>query len=208
MHQIGSMSRKLLLATTNPGKLREVQAILAGLPIDLVTLRDFPSVPEAVEDGETFDDNARRKALHYARHTGLWTLADDSGLEVDALGGAPGVYSARYAGVEACDADNNAKLIAALEGVSEAARSARFRCCIAVAIGDRVVATSFGAIEGRIVDQPRGSNGFGYDPHFFVAEHGMTAAEMPPELKNSISHRARALQAVRPRIEQLIANAR
>lgn len=198
------MIRKLLLATTNPGKQREVQAILAGLQFELITLRDFPGVPEAVEDGETFAENARRKALHYARHTGMWTLADDSGLEVDALGGAPGVFSARYAGADATDAANNAKLIAQLAGVPDVARRARFRCCIAVAVGDRVVASSSGCIEGQIVDHPRGHNGFGYDPHFLVPQLGQTAAEMPPELKNSISHRARALTAIRSRLEELI----
>lgn len=202
------MSHKLLLATTNPGKLREVEAILSGLPVTLVTLRDFPAVPEAVEDGETFEENACRKALHYARHTGIWTLADDSGLVVDALGGAPGVLSARYAGVEANDAANNAKLIACLAGVAHADRTARFRCCIAVAIGDRIAATSSGIIEGRVIDHPRGSNGFGYDPYFFVPQHGLTAAEMPPELKNSISHRAKALQAIRPRLDELLAKVR
>lgn len=201
------MSHTLLLATTNPGKLREVEAILAGLPVKLRTLRDFPAVSEAVEDGETFEENACRKALHYARNTGMWTLADDSGLVVDALGGAPGVLSARYAGVEADDAANNAKLIACLAGVADADRTARFCCCIAVAIGDRIAATSSGIIEGRIIDHARGSNGFGYDPFFLVPQRGLTAAEMPPELKNSISHRAQALQAIRPRLEQLLVTA-
>ena len=196
----------ILIATKNRGKLREVQNILAGLPVVLATLDQFPDLPEPVEDAETFEGNAERKALHYARLTGLWTLADDSGLEVDALGGAPGVYSARYAGRQGDDAANNAKLIRELSKVPDVKRTARFRCAVVVASPEGVLATGCGTFEGVLVDDARGSNGFGYDPHFFVPELGMTAAELRPEHKNHISHRARALTAIRPFIERLLAD--
>jgi len=195
---------KLLIATKNRGKLREVAAILTVLPLDLVTPDAFPELPEVVEDADTFEGNAIKKALHYANLTGIRTLADDSGLEVDALDGAPGALSARYAGQPGDDAANNAKLIAALAGVPPQRRTARFRCVIAFARRDEVLATASGTFEGLIVDEPRGSNGFGYDPHFFVPERQMTSAEMPAELKNAISHRAKALAAIRPRIEEWV----
>jgi XTP/dITP diphosphohydrolase len=197
----------LLIATSSPGKLREVLAILAGLPVKLSTLADHPGLPAAVEDADTFEGNAELKALHYARLTHLWTLADDSGLEVDALGGAPGVRSARFAGPVRDDAANNTKLITQLSGIAVEERTARFRCAVTLATPTEVMATRSGKIEGVIVDEPRGENGFGYDPHFFVPQRGMTTAEMPPEVKNSISHRARALTAIRPEIERLLAGA-
>ncbi len=195
----------LLIATSNPGKLREVRAILSGLPVQFSTLCDYHGLSPAIEDAATFEENAQRKALHYARLTHTWTLADDSGLEVDALGGDPGVRSARYAGPQCDNAANNAKLVRELAGVPVERRTARFRCCVALASPSEVLATGSGTIEGVIIDEPRGSNGFGYDPHFFVPEHGMTTAEMAPEVKNAISHRARALTAVRPKIEQSFA---
>ena len=185
--------------------------MLAGLTVELTALRDYPGLPEPLEDADTFEGNARLKVLHYARLTGSWTLADDSGLQVDALGGEPGVRSARYAargdeiGPERCDDGvNNAKLIEKLAGVPPAKRTARFRCAIALASPDKVLATASGVVEGVIIDDPRGTNGFGYDPHFFVPELGMTTAEMPPAQKNRISHRGRALRAIRPAIERLL----
>jgi XTP/dITP diphosphohydrolase len=193
----------LLIATSNRGKLREVQAVLESMPVRLKTTKDFPGIPEPIEDGVTFEENARKKALHYAGLTKCLTLADDSGLEVDALGGAPGVYSARYAGVRGDDAANNARLIAALSGVPAERRTARFRCVVALAIPDKVLAVASGAMEGLIVDDPRGHNGFGYDPHFFISEFGMTSAQLPPEQKNRISHRGRALAAIRCAIERM-----
>jgi len=192
--------KKLLVATSNPGKLREVRAMLLELGVGVVSLDDIPAIEEATEDGDTFDANARKKAIHYARASRLWTLADDSGLEVYALGGAPGVYSARYAGEKGNDQANNAKLIQNLAKTPPDKRTARFRCAMALANPRKVVATSSGAMEGMIVDSPRGHNGFGYDPHFFIADRQMTAAELPPEEKNRISHRARALAAIRPQI--------
>jgi len=191
---------KLLIATLNRGKLREIGAMLAGSRIELKSLADFPGIAEAVEDGETFEANARRKALHYAGITKLLTLADDSGLEVDALNGAPGVFSARYAGEHTDDAANNAKLLRELQGVPPERRTARFRCVMALAVPDRILATSSGEVEGRILDAPRGANGFGYDPLFFISEFSKTAAELPAETKNKISHRGRALAAIKPEI--------
>ena len=196
---------KLLIATSNRGKAREMHAILSDLRVALLSLTDFPPLIEPVEDADTFEGNARKKAIHYARLTNTWTLADDSGLEVEALNGAPGVKSARYAGPQCDTAANNAKLISALADVDKDKRQARFCCAIAIASPTEVLAVAAGTVEGMIVDEPAGRNGFGYDPHFFIPTHGQTAAEMSPEVKNSISHRARALQAIRPRIEELLA---
>lgn len=198
-----SVQSSLLIATTNLGKLREVRDMLAGIPVELKSLTEFPQVPLAIEDGQTFLENACQKALHYARHTGLLTLADDSGLEVVALGGAPGVHSARYAGTPSSDVANNAKLIAALANEPLLQRTARFRCAIAVAKSDEILASSEGAVEGLIVDQPRGQNGFGYDPHFFLPALNKTAAELDPQEKNRISHRGKALIAIMPRLTEL-----
>ncbi|HEY3244147.1 MAG TPA: XTP/dITP diphosphatase [Phycisphaerae bacterium] len=186
----------LLLATSNPGKLREIRQILSGLPIEIKTLADFPDIQPPVEDEPTFEANALKKARHYARRTGLWTLADDSGLEVDALGGAPGVRSARYAGENAGDTANNAKLIAALAGVPAERRTARFRCAAVVSDGSRVWASAQGTVDGLIIDTPRGQNGFGYDPHFLLPQRGVTTAELPPEEKNRISHRGQAMRRI------------
>jgi XTP/dITP diphosphohydrolase len=200
--------REILLATGNPGKAREMSEILAGADADVFQqvrwrfLHEFAGWPEPVEDGETFAENARIKARHYSGLSGLWTIADDSGLEVDALGGEPGVHSARFAGVPKSDQANNALLIRRLAGVPEPRRTARFRCVVVLADGDRTLASAEGTVEGRIVDGPRGSNGFGYDPHFWVESAGMTAAEMPAERKHAISHRGQALRRL---AEQMIA---
>lgn len=199
------MAGTLLVATTNPGKLREVRALLAGQAITVRSLEDFPGTGEAPEHGLTFEENARSKAAFYAMHTGVCTLADDSGLEVDALGGEPGVRSARFAGPDADDDANNAKLIRSLEGISQARRTARFRCAMALATPNAVVAVSEGRIEGVVLERPRGSNGFGYDPFFLVPDYGMTAAEMPPDLKNRVSHRGQALQAILPAVIRILA---
>lgn len=173
----------------------------------IVTLDDYPDLPEAVEDGDTFEDNAKLKALHYARRTECWALADDSGLQVDALDGAPGVRSARYAGPACNDAANNAKLIQELVGVPADKRTARFCCGVALANSDEVVATASGVVEGVIIDEARGANGFGYDPHFLVPQFGITTAQMEPCRKNRISHRGHALRAIRPAIERFVAGA-
>jgi XTP/dITP diphosphohydrolase len=195
---------KILIATGNPGKLREYQAMLADLGVACVSKGDAGldgfDVPET---GDTFEANARLKAAAYAQKSGLPTLADDSGLVVDALDGAPGVYSARYAGPGATDADRYQKLLAALEDVPETARTAHFQCVIALAEPDgAIVTTAAGTCEGRIAFAPRGENGFGFDPVFVLAadsgHRGRTMAELPDADKNRISHRARALQVLIP----------
>ncbi len=186
----------LLIATTNPGKLREIEAVFAALSLHFEDLSKYPDLPAAVEDADTFMANAEKKALHYAERTGLPTLADDSGLEVDCLAGRPGVQSARFAGRHGDDQANNAKLIDLLRDVPLQERNARFRCAIVVAGHGAVLARAEGAIEGLIVDEPRGENGFGYDPHFLVPDLGKTTAELAPEHKNSISHRGQALRSI------------
>ena len=198
----------LLIATSNRGTLREVRAVLAGLPVRLATLDDHPGITAPVEDADSFEGNAKLKALYYARATGAWTLAEDSGLEVDALHGEPGVHSARYAGSGCDSAANNAKLVRQLASVSQDRRGARFRCVAALANPSEVVGTASGFIEGVVIDEPRGANGFGYDPHFLVPEYGMTTAEMSPGQKNRISHRGMALRAIRPAIERLLSGNR
>jgi len=197
----------LLIATSNAGKLREVREVLAPLAIRLVSLAAFPDMPVPVEGASSFEGNARIKALHYGGHTGGWVLADDSGLEVDALDGAPGVHSARYAGDDADDAANNAKLIAALRGIPLERRTARFRCSVVVALGSEVKLVSHGTVEGLIVDEPSGRNGFGYDPHFFLPQQGKTSAQLGSEEKNRISHRGRALSGILTSLEQLLGDA-
>ena len=193
---------RILLATRNRGKLRELERLFEGIGVELVTLDDVASVPEVVEDRDTFEGNARKKARETARASGLPTLADDSGLEVDVLGGAPGVWSARYAGEGASDADNNRKLLEALSAVPPEARTARFHCALAFAdpsrgLGEGDEHVAHGTCEGRIVDEPRGDNGFGYDPLFELAADGRTLAELPPEEKARISHRAAAARRMR-----------
>lgn len=196
---------RLLIATNNRGKVREYQELLAGLPLEITFPAEEGYWLEVEESGETFEENACLKARAFARHSGLLTLADDSGLEVDALGGAPGVYSARYAGPGASDADRYRKLLADLAEVPEDQRSARFRCVIAVARPDGRVETAAGACEGQIGFEPRGDYGFGYDPVFIVAgQGGKTMAELAPDVKNRISHRARAVDAVRPILERFL----
>jgi len=201
--------REILLATANPDKAREMEEILSACgaslpPIRWRRLAEFPGLPQPVEDGETFLANARLKALHYARHTGLWTIADDSGLEVDALGGDPGVRSARYAGEPSNAKANNALLVRNLAGIPAGQRTARFRCAAVLAAPDQILASAEGTVEGRIVDEPRGTNGFGYDPHFWIDAAGMTAAEMPPDRKHAVSHRGQALRRLRQQIAPLL----
>jgi XTP/dITP diphosphohydrolase len=195
--------RQLLVATNNPGKLREFVALLRSLESDLVTPADLNLSLEVEENGQTFAENARLKALAFAQASGLITVGDDSGLEVEALAGGPGLYSARYAGPGASDADRRAKLMQAVRRIP-APRTARFRCALAVAQPDEGVEVFEGTCEGEIVLEERGTNGFGYDPIFFVPAYGGTLAEMPSELKNQISHRARAAQAALPYLRTLL----
>jgi XTP/dITP diphosphohydrolase len=187
----------LLIATTNQGKLREYAAIFGGLGLELRSLADVGITDDVEETGVTFGENARLKAEYYAQRSGLWTLADDSGLEVAALGGEPGVYSARYAGPGASDADRIALLLRKLEGVPFHARLGRFVCVIALARPGHPTEEVEGVLPGVIEQAPRGSGGFGYDPIFYVVDEDKTLAELPAERKNQISHRARAAQAAR-----------
>lgn len=191
------MIERLVLATRNRGKVEEIRELLAGFGIELLSLKHFPDVPEVPEDGETFEENARRKAEFVARCTGLPALADDSGLEVDALNGAPGVRSARFAGDDATYAENNATLLRLMEGIPPEGRTARFRCVLALAFPDGPVRTMEGMCEGRIAEEPKGENGFGYDPLFFVPELGKTFAQIGRTEKGKISHRGRALRRLK-----------
>jgi XTP/dITP diphosphohydrolase len=195
---------KLLVATNNLGKVREYQALLKGLPLTLTYPAQEGLDIEVEETGSTFAQNARLKATVYARTSGLLTLADDSGLEVDALGGEPGTRSARYAGQGVSDEDRYRLLLSKLEGVPWRQRTARFRCVIAVAKPQGEVHTAQGACEGVIAFEPRGEHGFGYDPVFYVPEHGQTMAELEPEVKNRISHRARAAEGARRILQELL----
>lgn len=194
----------LVIGTRNAGKFREIAAILAPLPLEVLPLDAFDDVPPVPETGDTFEANARAKALGYARATGAWALADDSGLQVDALGGAPGVRSARWGGEDGNDAANNAALMRALADHPRDTWTARFRCVMALASPEEVLAVTEGACEGVITDTPAGSNGFGYDPHFYLPGRGRTMAQLAPEEKNRISHRARALAAMKDRLAALL----
>jgi len=195
----------IVIASGNAHKVREIRAICEGLPVTFLSLADYPGLPPVVEDGDTFEANARKKALAVAAATGRMALADDSGVEVDALGGAPGVHSARWAGRQGDDAANNAKLVAAMRGVPPERRTMRYRCVIAVAdpVGG-VLFTAEGACEGVVLLEPRGRNGFGYDPHMLIPGEGGTLAELALEVKNRISHRGRALAACRARLVELV----
>ncbi len=184
--------KRLLLATTNQGKVREYRRLFADLPLELVTLSDLGITTEVVEDAPTFAENARLKAVALAAESGLPALADDSGLEVDALGGEPGTRSARYAGDDATDADRIAFLLDRMKDVPWAQRTARFRCVIAFARPDGTVRYSEGECRGMIAVEPRGEHGFGYDPVFYLPEMGRTMAELSPEEKDRISHRGKA----------------
>lgn len=183
--------RKLVIATRNAGKAREMAQALCGIPYDIVSLADYPDAPDVEETGSTFADNAILKATAYAEYAGEVTLADDSGLEVDALGGAPGVLSARFAST---DTARNAKLLDLMQDVPDGERSARFRCVIAIAEPGSSAKTCEGSVEGVIAREPRGANGFGYDPVFYVPDLARHMAEMTAEEKNAISHRGKALE--------------
>jgi len=194
--------RVLLIATHNPGKRRELMALLADLPLRLTDLMELGIREVAEEPHDSLEENARWKAAHYAAHSGLWTLADDSGLEIDALGGAPGVHSARFAGPGVDDLARIREVLSRMEGVPWPQRTARFRCVIALARPGEVPVLVEGRIEGHIAFEPRGSFGFGYDPIFYIPELGKTMAELPMEVKNRISHRARAARKAREILER------
>ncbi|MBA2304970.1 MAG: RdgB/HAM1 family non-canonical purine NTP pyrophosphatase [Acidobacteria bacterium] len=189
----------LLVATTNPGKMREIARLLGPLPLTLASLDQFPRIAEPKETGSTFAENARLKALYYTQATGLASVADDSGLEIDALGGAPGVHSARWEGSDY--AVKFKKIYERLDARNARGSAARFVCRVALAESGRVIFESEGCIEGRIADAPRGENGFGYDPIFLYPPLGQTTAELEPDVKATVSHRGKAFAALRAYLE-------
>jgi XTP/dITP diphosphohydrolase len=191
------MSQRIVLASNNPGKIREIQALLEGRPLEILPQSEFVGF-EAEESGLTFIENAIIKARHAAHWSGLAAIADDSGLEVDALGGAPGVLSARYAGTRASDQANNDRLLAELAGIADEGRTARFRCVMVYLhhARDPSPLIGQGVWEGRILQAPKGAGGFGYDPLFYVPEADRAAAELSPGEKNRLSHRSKALRAL------------
>ena len=204
---------KILVATTNPGKMAELSELLGetGADIEWVSLREFPDVSEVEEDGDTFAANARKKALGYAKATGLWTIADDSGLVIDALNGRPGVYSARFAADEcdssdrkAMDVANYQKVLRLLKNVPQEQRTARFKCCLCLAGNDEILLEADGAVEGVMNDGPVGDNGFGYDPIFYIPKLHKTAAQLENHEKNLISHRGNAIKKFKPLLEKLL----
>ena len=203
--------KKILVASTNPGKLKELREMLGG-DIELVSLSEFPAIAEIEEDGKTFAENARKKALGYAKATGLWTLADDSGLVIDVLGGQPGVKSARFSGDKdenrgLLDHKNMAKVLKLLAGVPKEKKTARFMCCLCLASPEKVLIETEGKLEGVITDEQAGENGFGYDPIFFVPELKKTVAQLNNEEKNAISHRGNAIRKLKPLLENLLKTA-
>jgi len=192
----------LVLATRNKGKTEEIRALLSGFPVTLKNLDDFGPIPEVVEDGDTFDDNAYKKASFTARVLGFPAIADDSGLVVEALNGEPGVYSARYAGEDADDAANNAKLLEQMAGVED--RRAAFQCVLSIAMPTGQALTYEGRCDGVIAQAPSGEGGFGYDPLFYCPDKGKTFAELTMEEKGEISHRGRALKEVADEFDKVL----
>jgi XTP/dITP diphosphohydrolase len=195
-----------LLGTSNAHKLAELRAILGDLPLTLLGLGDLASVPDVAETGDTFAANAILKATAYARASGLLTLADDSGLEIDALGGEPGVHSARWAGADTPYSERFRIILERMAQTPPERRTARYRCVIAIAGPDGLLATAEGVLEGMIATEPRGAGGFGYDPIFYLPAYGKTVAELPAEEKNRISHRARAAAQARQQLLDIVRN--
>ena len=204
------MNKTILVATTNPGKMAELSAML-DLDIDWLSLADFPHAPDVTEDGQTFDQNAQKKALTYAKTTGCWTIADDSGLVIDALDGAPGVKSARFSGEPTkdenrtlLDHNNMARVLELLKDVPTEKRTARFVCSLCLASPDKILVETRGTFEGVIAQNPAGCNGFGYDPIFFVPGLGKTTAQLTADEKNAISHRSNAVRKLKPLLTHLL----
>ena len=196
----------ILFGTSNPHKLAELRTILGDLPFTLLGLDDVASAPEVEETGATFAENAILKATTYARASGLLTLADDSGLEIDALGGEPGVYSARWAGIDTPYSERFRIILERLSQTPPERRTARFRCVIAIARPEGLLTTAEGVLEGMIATEPRGAGGFGYDPIVYLPAYGKTVAELPAEVKNQISHRARAAAQARQQLLDIVRN--
>ena len=202
--------RRILVASTNPGKIAELRAMLDA-DVQWLDLSDFPDIEEIEEDGQTFIENACKKSIGYAKATGLWTIADDSGLEVDALGGEPGVKSARFSGEKSINDDgtlidhrNIAKVLELLKDVPQEKRTARFVCCLCLASPESILIETEGTLEGLITNREIGKNGFGYDPIFFVPHLNKTVAQLTPEEKNVISHRGNAIRKFKPLLEELL----
>lgn len=194
---------ELVIATHNSHKFKEIAALLGDLPIKLIPLSDYPHAPVLIEEGTTYTENAMSKAVTVERFTGQWALADDTGLEVDALRGAPGVYSARYAGEGVTFADNRRKLLSELAGVPWGRRTALFRCVMALVGPSGKEILVEGTVSGYIAEKERGTGGFGYDAVFYLPELDKTFAELSSDEKNQVSHRARALQKIKAEIEKL-----
>jgi XTP/dITP diphosphohydrolase len=203
--------KKILVASTNRGKLAELKAMIGSANIDVewLGLNDFPNVPEVAEDGETFAENARKKALGYAKATGLWAIADDSGLVIDALNGAPGVKSARFSGEKEIDRSlldhkNMEKVLQLLEGTPKTKRTCRFVCNLCLASAQEILLETQGFLEGYITEEKIGENGFGYDPIFFVPKLNKTVAQLSAEEKNAISHRGNAIRKLKPKLMEML----
>lgn len=193
---------KLLVPTTNPDKLKEIVSVLGDMPLAIRTLNDFPDVAIAEETGSTFAENARQKALHYARATGLPTMAEDSGFEVDALDSAPGIYSARYLRPEATYPERFNAIYEAVRAKGLSTSPVRYVCAVALASGNDIVFETAGVIEGRLAARPAGTGGFGYDPIFYYPPYGKTFGEISRERKTAVSHRGEALRALKSHLEQ------
>lgn len=191
------MPTRLLLATSNLKKLKELEDLLFDLPIQLLSLKDFPNIRDVLEDGKTFSENARKKALGFAEQTQCLTLAEDSGLTVAYLKGEPGVYSARFSGPGKNDLQNCKKVLELLKGVPKEKRTAAFKCAVALAKPSGIIHVVEGSVSGYITESMCGTNGFGYDPLFFYPEFGKTFGEVPQELKHSVSHRGKALRKMK-----------
>ena len=192
----------IVLATSNKNKVNEFKELLKGFPVSFKSLSDFPPLPPAVEDGETFDDNAYKKAHHYAKILGVPAIADDSGICVDALNGRPGVYSARYASESATDKENCQKLLSELNGVSD--RKASFHCVLSIAVPSGPALTYESSCDGTILEKPVGNNGFGYDPVFFFEPFGKSFAQLTMEEKNSVSHRGKVMAELRSEFPKVL----
>lgn len=198
------MKKTIVFATGNQGKMKEIRQILAGMDVEILSMKEAGISMDIVEDGTTFEENAIIKAKAVASATKHIVLADDSGLEIDYLNKEPGIYSARYMGEDTSYDIKNANLIERLNGVEDEKRTARFVCAIAAALPDGQILTVQGVIEGRIAYEPKGNNGFGFDPIFYLPEYGCTSAELSEEDKNAISHRGRALRAMKEKLKEVI----